>query len=155
MVLPSHLHSIQQWITQEQREETVSTSIKQLPLFYTDVQPVAQDTTEYTVPKANGNLTPGHYVVDNAIQEEQSWLKNVQSIFQQTETSDDEQASVEHLSWASHHAAMITRPVCPKCESALLPLFQDQAHTVAMVRHSLSLVKVATHHANPGQIPNA
>ena len=37
--------------------------------------------------------------------------------------------------------------------TALLPLFLDSAHTVAMIRHSMDVVKNAVEHVNPGQTP--
>ena len=37
--------------------------------------------------------------------------------------------------------------------TAMLPLFLDSAHTVAMIRHSMDVVKNAVEHVNPGQTP--
>jgi len=37
--------------------------------------------------------------------------------------------------------------------TALLPLFQESAHTVAMIRHSMDVVKGAVEHLNTGQTP--
>ena len=60
-----------------------------------------------------------------------------------------------NISWAAHHAenqsakdTSIT--VTP---TALLPLFRDQAHSVAMIRHAMDVVKAAINELNPGQIP--
>ena len=36
---------------------------------------------------------------------------------------------------------------------ALLPLFSEQAHTVAMIRHSKGVIKKAIDKLNPGQVP--
>ena len=51
-----------------------------------------------------------------------------------------------NISWAAHHvlsesqAAQHTNiTVTP---TALLPLFHDQAHSVAMIRHAMDVVKV-------------
>lgn len=41
----------------------------------------------------------------------------------------------------------------PPAINALLPLFLDNAHSVAMIRHSMDIVKAAVHHLNPGQVP--
>ena len=59
----------------------------------------------------------------------------------------------EYISWAGHHAATITSDVHPKCLSNVLPLFHEQAHTLAMVRHSMTLVQERIQHFNPGQVP--
>ena len=37
--------------------------------------------------------------------------------------------------------------------TALLPLFQESAHTVAMIKHSLDVIKTAVEHLNTGQTP--
>ena len=37
--------------------------------------------------------------------------------------------------------------------SALLPLFQENAHSVAMIQHVMNIVKQAVDNLNPGQIP--
>lgn len=34
-----------------------------------------------------------------------------------------------------------------------LPLFLDSAHSVAMIKHSMEIVKDAVQHLNPGQVP--
>ena len=40
-----------------------------------------------------------------------------------------------------------------KAPTPLLPLFQESAHTVAMIRHSIDVVRNAVKHLNPGQTP--
>ena len=60
-----------------------------------------------------------------------------------------------NISWAAYHADKQTTQdtsitVTP---TALLPLFHDQAHSVAMIRHAMDVVKAATNELNPGQIP--
>ena len=37
--------------------------------------------------------------------------------------------------------------------TSLLPLFDDQAHSVAMIRHSMDVVSKAVQSLNPGQVP--
>ena len=41
----------------------------------------------------------------------------------------------------------------PAAINALLPLFLDNASSVAMIRHSMDIVKAAIQHLNPGQTP--
>jgi len=40
----------------------------------------------------------------------------------------------------------------PPAVNALLPLFLDSTHTVAMIRHSMYVIKAAVQHLNPGQV---
>jgi len=61
--------------------------------------------------------------------------------------------SSENISWAAYHAKNQEpgdRIITP---TALLPLFQESAHTVAMIRHSMDVVKSAVEHLNAEQTP--
>ena len=62
----------------------------------------------------------------------------------------------EVVSWSTYHASL--QPTNGVSESSLtntslLPLFYDQAHSVAMIRHSMDVVKKAVDILNPGQVP--
>ena len=46
----------------------------------------------------------------------------------------------------SHFNKMATIP-------SLLPLFQEGAHTLALIKHSIDVVRNAVQHLNPGQTP--
>lgn len=41
----------------------------------------------------------------------------------------------------------------PAAISGLLPLFLDNAHSIAMVKHAMTMVQKAVRHLNPGQVP--
>ena len=56
------------------------------------------------------------------------------------------------VSWAAYHASYQPESHVI-CHTALLPLFFEPAHTVAMINHSLCVIKSAVNHLNPGQIP--
>ena len=43
--------------------------------------------------------------------------------------------------------------VPPPAIIALLPLFMENAHSIAMIKHSITIVQIAVAHLNPGQIP--
>ena len=59
----------------------------------------------------------------------------------------------ENISWSGFHAGR--QPQLPRTIShaVMLPLFLDSAHTVAMYRHSMDVVKNAVEHVHPGQTP--
>ena len=75
------------------------------------------------------------------------WLENTRSVLK------DDDGACENTSWAAYHA----RHQDPKqpviTPTSLLPLFQESAHTVAMIRHSIDVVRNAVQHLNPGQTP--
>ncbi len=59
----------------------------------------------------------------------------------------------KNLSWSAYHASKQepgNRVITP---TALLPLFLENAHTVAMIRHSMDVIKSAVEHLNVGQTP--
>ena len=51
--------------------------------------------------------------------------------------------------WITCHTSTPMFLICP---TALLPLFFEPAHTVAMIKHSLCVIKSAVNNLNPGQI---
>ena len=61
----------------------------------------------------------------------------------------------EAISWAAYHAQS-QQEVLPDGNtalSALLPLFHDEAKSVAMIRHAMDVVRSAVEMLNPSQIP--
>lgn len=82
-------------------------------------------------------------------------MEHTRSIVESAHQEQPESANIsEDVSWSAYHAnhqepggqATIT-------PTALLPLFQESAHTVAMIRHSMDVVRNAVMHLNPGQTP--
>ena len=70
--------------------------------------------------------------------------------------STDNTQGDEVVSWSAYHASL--QPTNGVSESSLtktslLPLFYDRAHSVAMIRHSMNVVKKAVDILNPGQVP--
>ena len=57
------------------------------------------------------------------------------------------------ISWSAYHADMQQAIIPPPAINALLPLFLDNAHSVAMIRHSMDVIKAAIQHLNSGQTP--
>ena len=59
------------------------------------------------------------------------------------------------MSWSAFHASRddLSNSDMPTGTLCLLPLFQEDAATVAMVRHSMDVIKKLTDITNPGQTP--
>ena len=77
------------------------------------------------------------------------WLEEVREIMLHNTFEGD-----EALSWAAYHAS------CQPSDkdnrqgiTSLLPLFYDEAKSVAMIRHSMDVVKQALEILNPAQVP--
>ena len=77
-----------------------------------------------------------------------AWLTKVNYLYGKDELTDN-----DFISWAAFHASLQPPPTHQIDIIALLPLFLESAHTVAMVRHGMSVVKDAIQHVNPGQTP--
>ena len=91
-------------------------------------------------------ITQSNAMTAEAAEEEHKWLKTVQSAVQKDNING-------WISWSAYHAAHQESTVPPPAIYALLPLFLDSAHSVAMIRHSTDIVKAAVQHLNPGQVP--
>lgn len=58
-----------------------------------------------------------------------------------------------NISWAAYHANQQPAQGCPPTITAMLPLFPDDSKSVAMIRHSMDMVKKAVQELNPTQLP--
>ena len=59
----------------------------------------------------------------------------------------------DNISWSAYHASLQEAVPRPPANIELLPLFKDNAHSVAMMKHGMDVLKKATEHLNPGQVP--
>jgi hypothetical protein len=62
----------------------------------------------------------------------------------------DEVVEVETVSW-SYHASRVKGPQVEVSTTSLLPLLNDQAHSVATIKHTMDKVKEVTQFLNPAQ----
>ena len=133
-------------------EQTVTggtKSVVELPNTYAEVTPAVLPNKYVPVPETLGQMRGDGNIVEQAIKKEFTWLETTKEIANQENLQDDQQ-----MSWSAHHASEgqhdeITQSVI----SSLLPLFPDQAKSVAMIRHSMDIIKACVNHLNPGQVP--
>ena len=62
-------------------------------------------------------------------------------------------AKDEWVSLYVYHSIIQTTEIPSAAINALLPLFLENAHSVAMIKHSMDIVKISVHYLSPGQIP--
>ena len=123
-----------------------SRSVGNLPHFYTDVPPIACSVKQSPVP-ATSVISLKRDGFKEQTGREYRWLENTRHIL---EESTELQSNV-NISWAAYHAQnqeSVDRIITP---TALLPLFHESAYTVAMIRHSMDVVKSAVVQLNAGQ----
>ena len=123
-------------------------SVVSLPSKYTNVPPAAFKSKVFNAPSKNGPvaLHTLNYV-EEAKMDELQWLNAVKAALEKEQLD-----STDWVSWSAYHAALQQEERLAAI-SALIPLFTDSAHSVAMIKHSMTLVQAAIQHLNPGQTP--
>ena len=150
--------------------------IPQLPEKYSTVLPAAVSSAEQFVPKSTGPHKPEILQEVKNHQEEYGWLETVHKSLS-NKSSDDtpteeiamesprptptEEIAIESpsqkdqlaLSWAAYHSVQRPSAGDPKAIIKLLPLLLQNAHSVALIKHVMDLMKGATEFLNAGQTP--
>eukprot|EP00794_Sanderia_malayensis_P012494 gene12494-13777_t len=75
------------------------------------------------------------------------WLEHVMNSLH---TTDPEQADI---SWAPYHATKQPDSTITASITSLLPLFREEAHSVAMICHGMNVIKQAVNLLNLNQVP--
>ena len=57
----------------------------------------------------------------------------------------------DYISWSAHFASLQSQAPGSQPITALLPLFDENAHTMAMIQHSMKIVKEGVAYVNPNQ----
>ena len=115
-----------------------------LPNYYTNVPPVQASV--------KGSPVPDIGLTSMAREETPSddrWLEHVREHIENKTTA----TRTDNISWAAYHAHNLSQSARPMSITALLPLFHESAHTVAMIKHSMDVIVSAVQHINPGQTP--
>jgi len=120
-------------------------SVYPLPAFYTTVPPISQ-CNSVVVPESVKQASVLLKIIEEAQNQEFEWLDHARA------QCLNSTGSLESVTWSAYHAERITH-ITKQCSSTLLPLFEDSAHSLAMVRHSMKIVQNAVNFINPDQIP--
>ncbi|RUM46947.1 MAG: hypothetical protein DSY80_01375, partial [Desulfocapsa sp.] len=132
-------------------EHMTSMTVPALPAYYTEIPPVTLMTKEPTTQPGKLNHVPitNDVQVDlEAHQENYIWLESVEQLAS-TDVIDD----TVDATWAAHHASHLPDVCQPHTIIALLPLFCENANSIAMILHAMNVVKSSVNHLNPGQTP--
>jgi len=132
-----------------QNDSSTSRSVVPLPSSYTNVPPASIKAKEFTAPAVGDHVQPTTLLhVERERAGEIEWLDSVRAACSKEKLND-----TDWISWSAYHASMMARNDIPPAINSLLPLFTDNAHSVAMIKHSMNIVKAAVQHLNPGQVP--
>ena len=123
--------------------------VRPLPSCYDEVRPVASTGKQNIVPYTDGFIHPTS--LDTVVQgrdKEVAWLQKAVTALERSQPEKD-----EFISWSAYHANLQEETIPPPAITAMLPMFHEAAHTLAMIKHAMTLVQSLTEHVNPGQIP--
>lgn len=122
-----------------------SKAISCLPESYTNVKP-AFLKSKPSPPIFNTPLViPDHEYLFRNLRLEYEWLHFV--------SLTNEVLDVETVSWSAYHSSKRRGPQVNVRISSLLPLLQEQAHSIATIKHAMDKVKEVTSFLNPKQTP--
>ena len=126
-----------------------SRSFVHLPSYYTNVPPAYIKTKEFTAPAVGDHVRPDTLLnVERAKEGEIEWPTSVVAAL-----SKEKLDYTDWISLSAYHAGIQTNEIPPAAINALLPLFTERAHSVAMIKHSMNIVQAAIQNLNPGQVP--
>ena len=121
-------------------------SIKALPITYSDVPPAAYTMNSPVPRKPNSSSTATVPFRTHDI--ERQWLLLVHSLLEKESVAGE-----NNLSWSEYMANQQVEVPGPPAITGLLPLFRESAHTLVKVKYGINIIKQATEHVHPGQVP--
>ena len=126
-----------------------SKTVTNIATNYTILSPASLHNEYPTVPLIANIVMPTVHSVIGVSQQEQQWLNTV---VQHLDTYDHEKHA--YISRAAYHThdQLQSTSVHTKAKIALLPLFTENANSVAMMKHAMTVTKEVIEHLNPGQI---
>ena len=121
--------------------------IAQLSEVYTNVPPAVLQVKEPFAPALVGPLKPCVGTPEGT-EKEYEWLNQLGELLGKETLEKD-----EYLSWAGFHASRQLPSTHTPAIISLLPMFLENAHSVAMIMHSMNVIKSAVQHIEPGETP--
>ena len=116
---------------------------------YSIVPPVSLKNKSPIVPssESSADMYGSQETFSDNLSEEYQWLEHVKDIITKSNLEP-----TDVISWAAFHASRIDQPSKPNDISSVLPLFFENAHSTAMVKHGMEMLKKAVDLINPGQV---
>ena len=130
-------------------KSSASKKIAQLPLNYSEVPPLTLATGELYAPKNKGQLISySQQFPNDETNEEKDWLENAKKLLSKEEIQKN-----DNVSWAAYRATQTSLSSHEPAIISLLPMFTENAHSLAMIAHSMRVIRAAVAHVNPSQTP--
>ncbi len=126
-----------------------SRSVAHLPSEYTSVAPASIRNKSFIVPCVDSFVQPTNVQkYAEAKVGELAWRNEVMKSI-----TKEQLDKMQWISWSAYHASIQDAVVPPPAIIALLPLFVENANSIAMIKHTMTIVQAAVAHLNPGQVP--
>ena len=127
-------------------DKPTTNQILELPDEYTNMKPAYLKSKP--VPPGSTIQFVGiqnHEYLTESLKCEYEWLNTVRLT--------DQDLSSNNVLWSSHHSSQKRGPHVEVSLTCLLPLFQEHAHSVATIKHSMEKVRDVVKFLNPDQTP--
>lgn len=131
-------------------KSSTSKKIASLPSYYTEVPPLTLPSSDIVVPNTSARLvsTPDRDATSNNSDREEDWLDNIRQVLNERELTKE-----DIVSWAAYRASKSSLSSHQPALISLLPMFTENAHSLAMIAHAINVISSAVKHLNPSQIP--
>ena len=131
-------------------KSSTSKKIASLPSYYTEVPPLTLPSSDIVVPNTSTRLvsTPDRDATSINSDREEDWLDNTRKVL-----NDRELTKEDIVSWAAYRASKSSLSSHQPALISLLPMFTENAHSLAMIAHAINVISSAVKHLNPSQIP--
>ena len=131
-------------------KSSTSKKIASLPSYYTEVPPLTLPSSDIVVPNTIARLvsTLDHDVTSNNSDREEDWLDNTRQVLNEKELTKE-----YIVSWAAYRASKSSLSSHQPALISLLPMFTENAHSLAMIAHAINVISSAVKHLNSSQIP--
>ena len=125
-----------------------SKKVARLPSCYRDVPLVTLPLVVLCAAKITGRIKFHPIMSELGKEEDKDWLQNVKELLWREEHNHR-----GTVSWAAYRALQTTPTLHQPAIIAPLPMFVENAHSLAMIKHSMDVIRAVVHHVNPAQIP--
>ena len=131
-------------------KSSTSKKIASLLSYYTEVPPLTLPSSDIVVPNTGARLvsTLDRDAASNNSDREEDWLDNTRQVLNERELRKE-----DIVSWAAYRASKSSLSSHKPALISLLPMFTENAHSLAMIAHAINVISSAVKHLNPSQIP--
>ena len=117
---------------------------------YTDVPPLTLPSTNIVVSNTSTRLVSiwDRDATSNDSDREEDCLQNIRQVLKERELTKE-----DIVSWVSYQASKSSLSCHRRALISLLPIFTENAHSLAMIAHAINVIISVVKHLNSSQVP--